>query len=765
MKSQDPAERILHEVYGFREFLGPQQEIIEHVAGGGDAVALMPTGSGKSLCFQIPAMLRPGVGLVISPLIALMQDQVQGLQQNGARAAQLNSRLTPDQEQLVWRQLRDQGLDLLYMAPERLLQPRTLALIQDLPLALIAIDEAHCVSMWGHDFRPEYTQLGFLAERFPGVPRMALTATADAPTQRDIVKQLRLEHARVFATGYDRPNIRYHVRLKQDTTNQLIRFIQDEHHGQSGIVYCLSRKRCEDTADKLNEAGIKALAFHAGLPDRDRRQERFMREDGLVMAATIAFGMGVDKPDVRFVAHLDPPKNLEAYHQETGRAGRDGQPAQAVLFYSLGDMAKLRRFISESGLEDERISDPGAREQHERVMQHKLTQLFGFCETVRCRRQVLLAYFGEDLGEPCGNCDTCLNPPATWDGTIAAQKALSCVFRTGQGFGAGYLIDVLLGKENERILHNRHDQIKTFGCGQEIDQKQWTAVFRQLCATGDLFQDVENHGVLKLTEASAEILHQGREVQFRKDPPRKKRVRKSGKAAKTYESTEHTTRPDDGELFEALREKRMELAKEHKVPPYQIFNDRSLHEMVAARPRDRDSLLAVHGVGHKKLMVYGKMFLDLIAAHEAEHGRPTDAAPSKPTSRKKAKSSSKADSRSSSPSRSPAKKTADTGLSISEAMTLDMFRDLGSVDKVAAKRGLGREAVLKHLCRAVAQGQANAVQLLQLPPEDLGRMAAAILDLEAQGKFSLEAAHEALEGEFSLDAIRIVAAQVKVPHS
>jgi len=489
---------VLRSVFGFDSFRGQQLAIIKHVTSGGDAVVLMPTGGGKSLCYQIPALLRPGLGVVVSPLIALMKDQVDALRQAGVRAAALNSRLSTGEAAEVERAVREAALDLLYVSPERLLTPRCLELLARTRCALFAIDEAHCISQWGHDFRQEYQQLFILKERFPDAPVVALTATADDPTRRDIVAQLRLTQVRIFATGYDRPNLFYRVLLKRNPLEQLWRFLSSEHPDDAGIVYCFTRRAVEETAAWLTARGRNALPYHAGLepPVRERHQERFVREEGVVIVATIAFGMGISKPNVRFVAHIDPPKNLEAYYQETGRAGRDGLPADAWMTYGMSDMMNLFRLLD--------IGELGDRQR--RIERQKLEALIGFCETVSCRRQVLLGYFGEIDHPPCGNCDNCRAPADSWDGTIAAQKALSAIYRTGQRFGAHHLINVLLGIETERIARLGHNRLKTFGVGAELDRRGWTSVFRQLVAQGFAVPNVAGHGGLSLGPGAAQIL-------------------------------------------------------------------------------------------------------------------------------------------------------------------------------------------------------------------------------------------------------------------
>jgi len=598
---------VLQRVFGYDRFRGQQQAIIEHVAGGGDALVLMPTGGGKSLCYQIPALLRDGVAVVVSPLIALMRDQVAALREAGVRAAFLNSSLSFDEARAIEARLRGGGLDLVYVAPERLLGERTLALLESIPLALFAIDEAHCVSQWGHDFRPEYGELSVLHERFPDVPRLALTATADEPTQREIVERLGLSGARIFVSGFDRPNIRYAVVPKNNAREQLRQFLAREHAGDAGIVYCLSRRKVDETADWLNLRGFRALPYHAGLPSsmRDAHQERFLREEAAVMVATIAFGMGIDKSNVRFVAHLDLPKSLEAYYQETGRAGRDGLPADAWMAYGLQDVITLRQMVdgSEAGADRKRLEV------------RKLDAMLGYCEVTGCRRRVLLEYFGEQLPQPCGNCDNCLAPPDTWDATEPARKALSCVYRTGQRFGAGHVIDVLLGKDGERVQRLRHDRLSTFGIGTELDAKEWRSVFRQLVALGFLSVDMEGFGSLRLTGTSRALLRGEETLALRRDA-RGVRPRTRAAAGGEARATPSAGVPPGGEaLWEALRARRRELAEEQGVPPYVIFHDASLVEMVARRPRSLAEFAQIPGVGEKKLERYGDVFLELITEH------------------------------------------------------------------------------------------------------------------------------------------------------
>ncbi len=597
------AAQILQTVFGYDAFRPPQDQIIETVIAGGDALVLMPTGGGKSLCYQIPALARPGCGVVISPLIALMQDQVNALRQLGVRASFLNSTLDPGQAMQVEADLARGELDLLYIAPERLTQERTLTLLEGTAVALFAIDEAHCVSQWGHDFRADYLQLTLLHERFPTIPRIALTATADERTRAEIIQRLDLGNAQRFIAGFDRPNIRYRIALKHNARQQLLRFLKDEHPHDAGIVYCLSRKKTEDTALWLQQQGFNALPYHAGLDSRIRAdyQARFLREESVVMVATVAFGMGIDKPDVRFVAHLDMPKTVESYYQETGRAGRDGAPANAWMVYGLQDVIKLRQMLDNSE----------GSEEHKRAEQHRLNAMLGLCEITSCRRQSLLKYFDEDLPEPCGNCDTCLEPVATWDGTEAARKALSVVYRTGQRFGVNHLVDVLRGSEGERILQYDHQKLPTWGVGKDLDNNQWRSVFRQLVARGYLRVDMERFGALCLEEKCRALLRGDEAIQLRKDAPRK--------AAK--QQTRNVL-PDDIDvaLWEALREQRRTLAEDQGVPPYVIFHDRTLQEMCVNMPRSPQEFGRLTGVGERKLGKYGEAFIDVIERHLAAVG-------------------------------------------------------------------------------------------------------------------------------------------------
>jgi len=595
----DAALAQLRHVFGYDSFRGEQAQVVAHVADGGDALVLMPTGGGKSLCYQLPALLREGTAIVVSPLIALMQDQVEALRQLGVRAAFLNSSQDAAESAATERQLLDGGLDLLYVAPERLLTPRFLSLLERARVALFAIDEAHCVSQWGHDFRPEYRQLTTLHERWPQVPRIALTATADAPTRREIVERLALEKARQFVSSFDRPNIRYAVAQKHDSRRQLLDFL-DGHAGESGIIYCLSRRKVEATAAALAERGIDALPYHAGLDAsvRAANQRRFLREEGIVMVATIAFGMGIDKPDVRFVAHMDLPKSLEGYYQETGRAGRDGEPAEAWLAYGLGDAVLLQRMIETSE----------AGEDRKQLERRKLDALVGYCESTGCRRQTLLAYFGEHYPAACGHCDNCLQPPQSWDGTIAAQKALSCVYRSGQRFGAAHVIDILRGADTAKIRQHGHASLSTYGIGNDLDSKQWRSVFRQLVAAGLLEVDVEGHGALRLTNGSSDVLKGRRTLSLRTEARAGTRRRERGAGLPAA-----ALPPEAAGRFEALRQWRSEAARAQGVPAYVIFHDSTLREIAQQQPTDLDALAAISGVGAGKLERYGAAVLDAVA--------------------------------------------------------------------------------------------------------------------------------------------------------
>ncbi len=631
---------ILHNTYGYDQFRGQQQAVIQSALDGHDTVVLMPTGGGKSLCYQIPALVRDGMGIVVSPLIALMQDQVSALQQLGINAAFLNSTQTGEQQQDVLQHIHRGDLDILYVAPERLVQERTLRMLSRCKLSLIAIDEAHCVSQWGHDFRQDYMSLHILRQHFPGVPRMALTATADPRTRKEIGERLELDQPGLFVSGFDRPNIRYTVQPKTDARKQLLRFLTP-HRDNSGIVYCMSRKKVESTAEWLCSRGLTALPYHAGLAADMRADhlQRFLREDAVIMVATIAFGMGIDKPDVRFVAHLDLPKSVEAYYQETGRAGRDGEPADAWMIYGLQDVVRLRQMMDESA----------APEHQKKIERSKLDSLLGWCEVTECRRHSLLSYFGENgfgengfgenqfgenrFGEKqfdesqsdesqfsengngakhdhssakCGNCDVCLTPPETWDGTVVAQKLLSCIYRTGQRFGAAHVIDVVRGKETEKVWQYDHHHLSTFGIGKELNEKQWRSVLRQLVVQGFVVADAERYGAMRLTERSRPLLRGELPLTLRKDvaePALRKTARKKSKTG---------VNDNDRALWDALRERRKELAAQHGVPPYVIFHDASLMEMMELRPNNEHELLNISGVGQAKMERYGAEFIEVL---------------------------------------------------------------------------------------------------------------------------------------------------------
>ncbi|MFZ2449826.1 MAG: DNA helicase RecQ [Methylovulum miyakonense] len=690
--------QVLKTVFGYDGFRGQQQAVIDQVVAGQDALVLMPTGGGKSLCYQIPSLLRPGVGIVISPLIALMQDQVSALLQLGVKAAFLNSTLALPEVRRIEQQLLDGELDLLYVAPERLASEYTRALFAKINIALFAIDEAHCVSQWGHDFRSDYLQLSMLHERFPSIPRIALTATADDRTRQEITVRLGLENAQLFRSGFDRPNICYRIVQKQNARQQLLTFIQAEHAGDAGIVYCLSRKKVEETATWLTTKGIRALPYHAGLSNdvRYQNQHRFLMEEGLVIVATIAFGMGIDKPNVRFVAHLDLPKSVEAYYQETGRAGRDGLPANAWMAYGLQDVITLRKMLAESPSDEAR----------KRVEFHKLDAMLALCEQVHCRRQNLLSYFGDTLDKPCGNCDTCMEPVQTWDGTLAAQQALSCIYRTQQRFGVGYLIDVLLGKQTPRISQFGHQGLSTFGIGTALDEQQWHSVFRQLVARGLVSVDFDHYGALQLTESCRPILRGEQKLMLRKDV----------KPEKIKASRTNRAQGDSSSLWEALRAKRKEIAEAQDVPPYVIFHDATLMAMMEAKPADLRQMAMISGIGTRKLEQYGEQFLAVINVFAG----------------------------------------AGEDLADTASESLNLFRLGFTVAQVAEKRNLKASTVYTHLAQSLEQGLLELGDVVDLPQAEIGQIEAAILALPEEQKNALKPVFEQFEGQYPYEILRCV---------
>jgi ATP-dependent DNA helicase RecQ len=707
-------QNILRSIFGYDRFRGQQEAIVNRLVQGGDALVLMPTGGGKSLCYQIPALARTGTGIVISPLIALMQDQVDTLQQLGVNAAFLNSSLTLNQQRQVEKRLLQGELDLLYIAPERLLIDRTLDLLTRINLSLFAIDEAHCVSQWGHDFRADYWRLSILHERFPATPRIALTATADQRTRQEIRERLGLQEAEVFCSGFDRPNIRYRISQKQDARQQLMVFLKQEHRGDSGIVYCLSRNKVEQTAEWLSRQGFTALPYHARLPveERQRNQRRFLMEDNIIVVATIAFGMGIDKPDVRFVAHLDLPKSIEAYYQETGRAGRDGLSADAWMVYGLQDVITLRKMVQESE----------ADERHKQIERHKLEAMLGLCELTGCRRQTLLRYFGEEGARPCGNCDNCLDPPATWDATEAARKALSCVYRTGQRFGVHHVMDVLLGRRNERIGRLGHDQLSTFGIGHDLSEAQWLSLFRQLLTQGHLDVDWEAHGALRLTEHCRPVLRGEQTLHLRRDEVKSRPVRSAVSDQVSPSNPEHSA------LWQALRTLRKQIADEQGVPPYVIFHDAVLMDMLRFRPMSIKQIGQLSGVGQKKLEHYGQAFLEVIRQH-----LPVSVPVSMPP------------------------------LNDSTEETLSLFRKGLSPEQVAIRRQLKTSTVYEHLARGISNRLVTLQAVVNLAESELQELKTAWESLPKPPSSVLRPWYEALGGRYSYDILRCVRAHWENP--
>jgi len=699
----ETALQILQTTFGYSEYRFHQQKIIDQLIAGEDAVVLMPTGGGKSLCYQIPSMVRDGVGIVVSPLIALMQDQVSALQQAGVKAAFLNSSLDGFEAQEVETKLLNNEIDLLYVAPERLMTERFLNILDRAQIALFAVDEAHCVSQWGHDFRPEYIKLSVLHERFSHIPRIALTATADDATRQEIITRLSLGHAECYVSGFDRPNICYRVAENSgNARDALYRFIKNEHEDEAGIVYCLSRKKVEQTAEWLSTKGLKALPYHAGLSQqiRQQNQQRFLTEDGVIIVATIAFGMGIDKPDVRFVAHLNLPKSIEAYYQETGRAGRDGLPSDAWMMYGLQDVIMLKQMMESSD----------ADETHKRVERHKLDAMLGFSEITTCRRQSLLNYFGDDLPDPCGNCDTCLNPVETWDASVAAQKALSCVHRTGQRFGVTYLSDILLGKTNERVVNNGHDKLGVFGVGKELDAKQWRNLYRQLITRNLLTVDIQGHGSLLLHESCRPILKGDESLHLRKQTIQTKSKKSKSKIAIS-----------NNQLWETLRATRKRLSEELGVPPFVVFHDATLMDMMDRMPLTHEQMSRVSGVGATKLENYGDEFLAVLREYDDQQG--------------------------------PASKT-DT---IDE--TFQLFKCGMDAKGIAVHRDLTETTVVNHLARLIEQGQLKLADVITIPEQDIITIQNAIIELGDEAK-KLKPLFEFLDGCFDYETLRCVKASM-----
>ena len=701
---EDAALHTLRHTFGYSEFRFEQKEIVQTLIDADDAVVLMPTGGGKSLCYQIPSLVRQGTGIIVSPLIALMHDQVIALQQLGINAAYLNSTLDAATSRQTESDLINGNLQMLYVAPERLTTTGFLHLLRQVDIALFAIDEAHCVSQWGHDFRPNYIQLSLLHEQFPDIPRIALTATADETTRIEIKKRLQLENAKEFISSFDRPNICYRITEAQSNARTaLLRFIQNEHENDAGIVYCLSRKKVEATAIWLTEKGLTALPYHAGLPVqvREEHQQRFLNEDAVIIVATIAFGMGIDKPDVRFVAHLNLPKSMEAYYQETGRAGRDGQPANAWMSYGLQDVITLKQMMANST----------AEEQYKRVEHQKLEAMLGFTEITNCRRQALLHYFDETLEQPCGNCDNCITPAETWDASVAAQKALSCVHRTGQRFGVTYLIDVLVGKDNDRIKQFGHDNLSVFGIGKEYDAKQWRSIYRQIISRNLLAVDLEGHGSLHLTEQCRDVLRGNETLLLRKES---KRAKSSRKGRKSY----NTEKASNNLLWEALRACRKKLAEENDVPPFVIFHDATLVEMLERQPENATQFLSLSGVGESKLEKYAEAFLDVIKEH----------ANNDPLT------------------------SSDT---VTE--TLLLFRSGQDVTTIAEKRNLKTTTVYNHLASCIEQGELNLNEVIDINQQDITIIHETLLSLD-DGSKKLKPTYDALDGMFDYNVLRCVQA-------
>ena len=702
----DSALNYLQNTFGYSDFRLQQGEIVQTLINADDAVVLMPTGGGKSLCYQIPSLVRNGTGIIISPLIALMHDQVMALRQLGINAAYLNSTLDANTARQTEADLINGKLDMLYVAPERLTTNGFLSLLRRTTISLFAIDEAHCVSQWGHDFRPDYIQLSLLHEHFPDVPRIALTATADEKTRAEIKHRLALENAREFISSFDRPNICYRISEAQgNARNALLRFIQNEHENDSGIVYCLSRKKVDAVATWLTEKGFTALPYHAGLSAEIRQinQQRFLSEDAVIIVATIAFGMGIDKPDVRFVAHLNLPKSMEAYYQETGRAGRDGLPATAWMVFGLQDVITLKQMMATST----------AEEKYKRVEHHKLETMLGFTDITSCRRQSLLRYFDENLDDPCGNCDNCLTPVETWDASVAAQKALSCVHRTGQRFGVNYLVDVLTGKDDDRIRQFGHDSLSVFGIGKELDSKHWRNIFRQLISRNLLSVDLEGHGSLHLTEQCRTILRGEQTLLLRKiNNP----VKTTRKGRKSFDNSNAS----DNLLWEALRLCRKNLADENDVPPFVIFHDATLSEMMERQPGNHEQLLLINGVGESKLKKYGDVFLKVINDHKK-------------------------------------KEQQDATDTVGESLSL--FRSGMDINTIASQRNLKPSTIYSHLADCIEQGELELGDVIELKQQEINVIHEALLNTDTDSR-KLKPVFDALDGIYNYDILRCVQAAV-----
>ncbi|CAA0124717.1 ATP-dependent DNA helicase RecQ [BD1-7 clade bacterium] len=707
MSETPAAQAILQQTFGYPAFRGEQESIVNALIDGQDCLVLMPTGGGKSLCYQIPALARTGIAVVVSPLIALMQDQVDALQQLGIPAAFLNSTLDFNAQRAIEQQIWQGQIKLLYLAPERLKNEKTLALLKQCHIALFAIDEAHCVSQWGHDFRADYLSLGILKEAFPDVPRIALTATADQRTRDEIVERLHLQQANTYIASFDRPNIQYRITTKQNTKQQLLRFIKNEHDGESGVIYCLSRKKVEATAEWLCQQGFDALPYHAGLPAtlRAHHQQRFLREDGIIMVATIAFGMGIDKPDVRFVAHLDLPKSLEAYYQETGRAGRDGNPSTAWMVYGLQDVIKLQQMLDQSD----------GNEQFKRIERHKLDAMLGLCEINSCRRHALLHYFGEESPEACGNCDACLQPAPTWDATTAAQKALSCAYRTGQRYGVAHLIDVLRGADNDKIRQAGHQTVSTYGIGKDLTANEWRSVFRQLVARGFLNVDMAGFGGIHLTAKSRPILRGEETLQLRKEIQEKT-------AGQRRSKPQNQLREEDQALWDALRACRKQLAEEHNVPPYVIFHDATLMEMVTYLPTTKQALLNISGVGQSKLDRFGQAFLTVLEQFDDDR-------------------------------RSLAYDARDAEMH----EVFSLFRAGMDVSQISQQRTMPVHLVYAHLAEKIRSGDIEVSEVLDITDAERHVIEDKLLECDADSPgFNYQAVFQALDNEYPTGLIRCV---------